>query len=273
VRGDRRWLAALLALAGCVSVILTGCGGGKTPKQPPPTTHQARPDSTSSHSNPADRPEPMPAQPSGPPIGRSDPLIQELRPGLREWTAMWRAALAGFEVDSLWADGRKHWSASWDSLPPRTTKHGGAIPWDDEITAEVFTVTSPGSAFDLGIDTYQAIVEDQGEVSVGGEPDSRSALYDRGRNRETVLVFSGTMGGQHWGRWFGPHRFALAGWSDASDFGQWKQGWISVYSGADSSIATYVTRVVPDTRFERYRAAWEKWVVSRYRALKPRPPS
>jgi hypothetical protein len=212
----------------------------------------------------------MPAQPSGLPVGRRDPLIEELRPGLREWAVMWRAAMPAFEVDSLWADGHKHWSASWNSVPPLTPERGGAMPWEDLITADIFTVSSPDSAFDLEIDTYQGITEDQGKISVGGEPDSRSALYDRRRNRETVLFFSGTPAGAHWGRWFGRRRFALAGWSDAPDSGHWKQGWLSIYSGADSSIASYVTRIVLDTTFERYRTAWEHWVEARYRALKPR---
>ena len=183
---------------------------------------------------------------------------------------MWRAAIPGFDLDSLWAEGRTPWKASWSQLPPRTSKHGGAIPWEDEITAEVFTITSPDSAFDLEIDTYQAITEYEGRVSVGGEPESRSALYDRRRNRETVLVFSGTMGAQEWGRWFGPRRFALAGWRDASDMGHWKQGWLAIYSGSDSSVTTYVTRVVPTEAFERYRASWQDWVAARYRVLKPR---
>jgi hypothetical protein len=222
------------------------------------------------YENPADRPEPMPAQPAGAPIGRRDSLMNELRPRLAEWVKMWHAAMPGFQVDSLWSGGRRPWKTAWQDLPP-PRENAPRMPWEDLITGEVFSVRSPDSSCDLDIDTYQAIVEDENGFSVGGEPDSRSVLYDRARNREAVLFFSGTPAGAHWGRWFDPRRFALAGWSDASDSGHWKQGWISVYSGADSSVTDYVTRIVPDTTFERYRAAWEHWVEARYRALKPQP--
>src|SRR5206468_11110350 len=104
------------------------------------------------------------------PIGRSDAVMNGLRPALHEWVAMWRRAIPGFEVDSLRSEGRSAWSISW--TPAFTPNRFTEVPWEDSLTAAVFTVQSPDGEFDLEIDDYQAITEDGGVFSVGGEPDS-----------------------------------------------------------------------------------------------------
>jgi hypothetical protein len=225
---------------------------------------------TREYDNPADRPEPKPPQPAGASIGRRDSLMNALRPELAEWVTMWRAAIPGFKVDSLYFVDRHPWKIVWEELPP-TDKHAPWYPWDDQISAQVLTITSRDSAFELWIDADQSIDEsDSGEIVIGGEPDSRSELIDRHGNRSVRIFDAGTGAGAHWGHWFGSRRVALAGWSNASDYGHWNQGWISIYSIPDSSITRYVTRIIPWDKFRLYSAEWEKWIAARYRTLKRR---
>jgi len=190
-------------------------------------------------------------------------MMNALRPGLVEWVRMWRAAIPGFRVDSLWVVDRRLWTPVWEQLPPS--------PWEDEISARVLTISPPDSAFDVWIDADQSIAEsNSGEITIGGEPDSRSELIDRRGNRSIGIFEAGTGAGAHWAHWFGPGRFALAGWSNASDYGHWNQGWISIYSIPDSSVTHYVTRIIPWEKFQLYSAEWEKWIAGRYRFFKRR---
>ena len=255
--------------AGLLAALLAACvaGCGRREKHESGAARDssaARVDSANAYVNPVEAPEPEPARPTGPPIGRSDLLINSIRPALAEWVAMWRAAIPGFAVDSLWRAKAERWSPSWAPVPASFSDENQTYPFEDEMSAKVFTITSPDSALDLQIDTYQMISE------LGAQPDSRSALYDRQKNRETEVAFSGTMGGQHWGRWLNTKRFVLGGWS-ASEYGHWMSGWLSVYSLSDSSVVRYVAHAVADTTFERYRGAWESWAHKRYLALRPRP--
>lgn len=119
----------------------------------------------------------------------------------------------------------------------------------------------------LYLDRYQAIVADGDSLEIGGEPDSRSALVERRTNRVAILKACGTACGSHWGAWLSPTTFALAGWQDADAYSQWKQGTLSLYSIPDSTVATYLTRIVPAKDYERYVEAWEGWLLERYRAL------
>jgi cytosine/uracil/thiamine/allantoin permease len=64
-----------------------------------------------------------------------------------------------------------------------------------------------------------------------------------------------------------PTRFALGGWRDADDFGQWKQGSLWIYSLTDSMMASYSTRIVSSVDYERYAAAWNAWLLRRYRTI------
>lgn len=265
-----RGLARAALAAALLAAFAAGCGRSARDQAGAARDSAAAPGPAGAYVNPADAPEPEPARPAGPPVGRHDALVNSMRPALAEWVAMWRAAIPGFEPDSLWKGESRAWKPAWDPVPAMSPGWASSYPFEDAPTAAVFTVTSPDSAYDLQINTYLVITDDAHGFSVSGEPDSRSALHDRRRARETVLEFSGTMGSQDWGRWLGPRRFVLAGTSDESPYGHWKSGWISVYSLEDSTVTSYTTRAVADTAFLRYHRAWEDWVHRRYLALKPR---
>src|SRR5882762_1033783 len=74
-----------------MTVLLASCG-----KHPAP---EARQDSSSEVA-----PTPPPEM-RGPPIGSSDSVINAIEPRLAPWVAMWRKAMPGFEVDSLYRVG------------------------------------------------------------------------------------------------------------------------------------------------------------------------
>jgi hypothetical protein len=190
-------------------------------------------------------------------------------PRLSTWVVMWGAAIPGFKTDSLWAGSRGQWL-------PGSLGEGEDIPEaresPDDVTFELLVFPSPGGDHVLYVDYYQAIVADGDTLEVGGEPDSRSALIDRRTNTVAILRSCGTVCGSHWGTWLSPATFALAGWQDADAYGQWKQGTLSIFSIPDSTIATYLTRVVSAKDYERYAGAWESWLLKRYRGLRSTRP-
>ena len=104
-------------------------------------------------------------------------------------------------------------------------------------------------------------------LEIGGEPDSKTVLIDLERRTLATIQICGTGGGAHWGVWLDRDRFALGQWREADDYGEWYQGQLFVYSIADSSVASYATRIVPAADYARYRGAWEAWVGTRYRAV------
>ena len=92
---------------------------------------------------------------------------------------------------------------------------------------------------------------------------------DQGRDDGRVF---GTSCWFDWGVWLSPASFALAGGQEADDFGQWIQGTLQIYSLSDSTVATYVTRIVSREEYGRYRQAWERWLRARYRSLRASRP-
>ena len=114
--------------------------------------------------------------------------------------------------------------------------------------------------------------EREGEIETGGEPDSAPLLLDLQFGTSNQFETCGTPCAFDWGTWLSPTSFALGGWQDADDYGQWKQGRLWIYSIPESTETSYVTRIISAEKFANYRAAWEAWVAARYRALKKSRP-
>jgi hypothetical protein len=262
VRTRPAWAALALGIA------LIGCGRQKQESQVAvrDTVSQAPP-----YVNPADEPHPAPPQPSGPQIGHSDPLMNAIAPEMAEWVTMWRAVLPGLKVDSLWGGKPRKWVPEGverlESIP------AGENEQDDEgdLTARVLGLPSPDGQRHLDIDVYQLIQRGEEGIEAGGEPESKSELFDRRNKTLSVLNFCGTSCGSHWGRWLSADRFVLGGWSDADEYSQWKQGDLTVYDLRDSTVTTYLTRIVSSSDYERYYAAWKQWLLKRERETRPRP--
>jgi hypothetical protein len=127
---------------------------------------------------------------------------------------------------------------------------------------------SPDGRFILDVDEYQAIEPMGDSIEVGGEPDSQCSLIDAKSKLEQILMQTGTGGGYQWGTWLDRDAFALAGWCDADDYGQWKQGQLWLFSLRDSTVTTYATRIVSADAYASYEAAWNGWLLKRYRAWK-----
>jgi hypothetical protein len=197
-------------------------------------------------------------EPTGPQIGKSDTLVNEVAPKLDEWVAMWRAAAPGFELDSLWVTGRRRWSV----IHRTTTDHPR-----DELTFKVLGLPSPDGRHILVPDVYQEVVAVGDSLEGGGEPESAPSLVDLSKKEESVFEMCGTSCGTLWGTWLSPTRFALGGWKDARDLGQRTSAVLGIYSLVDSTVTSYVTRSIPSTDYEKYRAAWERWLLARYRSL------
>jgi hypothetical protein len=178
---------------------------------------------------------------------------------------MWRSALPGFEADSMWATGQRRWKPVYVRKLERDIDDQSI---DGEIAFQVLGLPSPEGRYVLDVDWYQSIQPQGDTLEVGGEPDSQPTLIDRRTRLEAILEACGTSCGFHWGKWLSPTSFALGGWRDADDFGQWKQGSLSIYSLQDSSVVTYETRVVSADDYARYVGAWKAWLMTRYRDLR-----
>jgi len=207
-----------------------------------------------------------PAQPSGPQIGKTDALLNAAVPKLSTWMAMWAAALPGFEADSLWAGSRGRWLPGSGGVDEDYLHEAHESP--DDVTFKLLAFPSPGGHHLLYVDVYQAIMADGDTLEIGGEPDSRTVLINQRTNTVAIIRSCGTPCGSHWAAWLSPTSFALAGWQDADAYSEWKQGTLEIYSIPDSTVATYVTRVVPAKDYEQYVSAWESWLLKRYRALR-----
>jgi hypothetical protein len=262
--------SCLLEVAALVLAVL-GCGRKTTSMR----GHGSAADSTSASTgftNPAEVPHPCPAQPSGPQVGRSDPRLNAVSPRLAEWTAMWAQALPGFAPDSMWLVHRGRWNALARGKYQPMVIGKDADPGED-LAFELLGLRSPDRRYILDVDSYQVIEPSGDSLNVGGEPDSRCTLIDEPARLEFVLLECGTPCGYHWGTWLSNSSFAVGGWNDADDFGQWKQGGLSIYSIPDSSVTEYATRIVSAAAYARYEAAWGGWLLRRYRMLKhSRPP-
>ncbi len=214
--------------------------------------------------NPAEVQHPSPPQPKGLQIGRSDRLMNGWASQLGEWTAMWREALPGFMVDSTWGVRPQRWTPARRSVAGDLERRQAT-----DLTLQLLGIESPDGRYLLDVDAYQDVMVVGDSVEVGGEPDSQPVLIDRGANVEYPLQFCGTSCGFHWGRWLSPTQFALGGWQQADDYGQWMQGSLAIYSIRDSTMRAYETRIVPARAFARYQAAWRRWLLRRYRTLPP----
>ncbi len=205
-----------------------------------------------------------PAQPSGPQVGDRDSLLIMAAPVLADWAALWRTALPGFRVDSLWAVRRSRWTPEVVGELEPDYAHKDS---DADLAFELLGVLSPDGRYVLDIDNYQVIELNNGVLEAGGEPDSRSALIDKQSRTEATIATSGTGGGSHWGCWITPTTFALGGWREVDELGHWMQGSLSIVSIRDSTETTYVTRIVSASDYQRYVAGWNRWLMKRYRAL------
>jgi hypothetical protein len=137
-----------------------------------------------------------------------------------------------------------------------------------DATFEVLSADSPDGRYKLVFDGYQYIGEEDGEISIGGEPDSAPLLLDLRQGTSTRLAECGTVCGFHWGSWISPTRFILAGWHEIDPKRTRHQGTLRIYSIRDSAVTFYLTREVSSEEFSKYQAAWEAWVAERYHALK-----
>ncbi len=205
-------------------------------------------------------------QPTGALVGKNDPQINSAAPKLKPWVVLWQHAIPGFLPESLYLMGTApafrggHVQPLKNVYPPPAVNASAFL---------VFSARSPDGAYNLIFDRYQCIAEDGEELEIGGDPDSGPLLLDLRRGVSNQFETCGTPCGFDWGVWLSPTEFALAGWQDVKGTGPWKEGRLAIYSLEDSTSTTYVTRPIPPGTFAKYRATWEAWVASRYRALKP----
>jgi hypothetical protein len=203
------------------------------------------------------------------PVGTSDPQINEAAPHLEEWLQLWRAALPGFQPESLYA-------AEVSPLkrgPVQTLREFIPAEAGDAAAFEVLSVDSPDRRWKLVFDRYRSIEDEDGEVTVSGEPDSSPLLVDLRDSTVNQFAFCGTHCGFDWGVWIGPNRFVLAGWVELEAPETGYRGTIGVYSITDSTSFNYHTRTVSASTYSRYRSAWEVWVSSKYQAMRHRSPT
>jgi len=217
----------------------------------------------------ADVPHPPPLPPADPQLGKNDSLMNAVAPRISEWIAMWRTALPGFEADSMWRAGRERWL-------PTSTKPFERIPEHrdsgDDVSFEILGIRSPDGHYILDVDQGMLITPAGDSLDYGGEPESRTALLDLRAKTEAEVDFCGTMCGFHWGTWLSSKSFALAYWRDADNYSEWQQGWLTIYSLSDSTATSYQSRSVPTEDALRYRTAWARWILRRYRTLKATHP-
>jgi uncharacterized protein (DUF2249 family) len=141
-------------------------------------------------------------------------------------------------------------------------------PKESAAAFRILSARSPDGRYDLIFDRYQCVLEDGEEIEIGGDADSAPLLLDLKRGVANQFDFCGPSScAFQWGVWVSPTRFALAGTLlDERTMGT--RGRVQVYSIADSTVTTYVTRPVHSSRSTIYQSAWESWVRSSYRAMK-----
>lgn len=190
-----------------------------------------------------------------------------MAPVLSEWIGLWQAAIPGFRPESLYFGGRTGALRGGYVQPVKNV----FPPSKDQVaTFEVLSADSPDRRYKLVFDWYQHVGESEGEIDIGGEPDSAPLLLDLRDGVSNQFASCGTPCGFHWGAWVSPSRFVLGRWHELDPEGSRFRGSLDVYSIPDSTVVSYYTRPVTAGEFSRYKEAWERWVGSRYRALKRR---
>ena len=173
---------------------------------------------------------------------------------------MLQSAIRGFAVDSLIREGRTPAFGRAFVQPLKNVYPG---PPELEATFEVLSASSPNGRYKLIFDWYQAIDEDEGNVTIGGEPDSAPLLLDLRLAFSNQFESCGTDCAYHWGCWIDSTRFALAGLELVNSQGDFR-GFMGIYSLAESTEVRYVTRLIPKDGYGGYNAAWHEWVSGRY---------
>ena len=259
--------SAAAGLAAGLVLVTSGCERhqGKNESRHPSTAARAE----SGFVNPAVVLHPPPPQPSGPQVGHGDSLLNAAAPKLAAWVAMCRTILPGFKVDSTWSRGRGRWSPGRKDTLQRLPDH---LNDGSNIAFDILGLHSPDRRFILDVDAYMTCEPQGDSLEWGGEPESTPVLIDLRTKVATTVEFCGTPCWFDWGVWLSPASFALAGGQEADDFGQWIQGTLQIYSLSDSTVATYVTRIVSTEEYGRYRQAWERWLRARYRSLRASRP-
>lgn len=235
MRGRRRWRAVGVAIV--LGLLLMGAAGCRR----------------------------KPGAPSGTkPVGAADRRIREAAPALEEWVSLWQAAIPGFKPESLYFGGtagalRGYVQPLKNMYPPLA---------GNDVVFEILSAESPDRRYWLVFDWYQGISEEEGKIEIGGDADSAPLLLDRRDGVSNQFASCGTPCGFHWGAWLSPTRFVLGGWTELNPEGSRLRGTLDIYSIQDSTVASYVTKPLSREAYERYRNAWEGWVLERYRARK-----
>jgi hypothetical protein len=237
------WVAILLALA----IPLAGCARRETPK--PIGAGRRLPDILSYE---------------GVTVGTSDPLINAIAPKLNPWVVLWRHAMP-FAPDSLIRVGV---GPAFRTGTVQPLKDVYPPPKESAAAFRILSARSADGRYDLIFDRYQCVEESGDEIDIGGDADSAPLLLDLKRGISNQFDFCGPSScAFQWGVWVSPTRFVLAGTLlDERNMGT--RGRIQVYSTADSTVTTYVTRPVHSSKSAIYQAAWEAWVRSSYRSMK-----
>jgi hypothetical protein len=241
----------LVLVVALVFGVAAGCSGRHAGRESHATI--ATRDDSATAATPA-----VPAPPRGTQVGRSDTLLNRARPVLAEWTELWRDALPGFALDSLWREGTSPWHPAFDRR--EDPSFGRAL------ADRLLGVTSPDGRHVLVVDSYVEVWRDGDTLQFGREPDSQPTLADRRTHALAVVAFCGTSCGYDWGAWLSPDAFALGGSREVEGFDGWRQGDVAIYSLRDSSVTVWVTRAVPPARYELYDRAWYRWLLARDRA-------
>ena len=257
-------LAALVTLS-LAAPCLLGCN-----RKPMARASAGRADTTQAAQtpeNPAAVPHPCPPQPAGPQVGRGDPRLNAARAKLAKWSAMWSKSPPGFEPDSLWRVESRRWQPS-DVRPFEPLKPGTQVDPGEDLAYQLLGIRSLDGHYTLDVDYYQ-VVEPMGDsIVVGDDLDSRCSLIDEQKHVEVILLQTGSVAGYQWGTWLSKGAFAVGGWTEADDYGQWLQGQLWIYSIPDSTVSVYATRIVSADTYSSYEAAWHGWLLKRYRAWK-----
>lgn len=188
-------------------------------------------------------------------------LMRSMVPELSPWLAMWRAAIPGITAASLRSQGRV---AALRGGTFTTSAQFDSFTADEPATFAVLIAQSPGGRYKLIFDRYQSIREEDGEIEIGGEPDSAPVLIDEQLERAHTFEFCGTPCGYDWGCWLDSTRFALGGWAQVGDRSDSLTGVLGIYSLADSTETRHVTLAVSSDQYANYMEAWRGWVRARY---------
>jgi hypothetical protein len=142
-------------------------------------------------------------------------------------------------------------------------------PEEEQPVFNVLSARSSDNRYKLIFDWYQHIEEvGEDEIDIGGDADSGPLLLDFLSGTAKIFEVCGTPCKYDWGVWLSPKRFALVRADTEPRF----RATIAVYSLGDSTVNSYETQPVSSTAYASYRAAWESWVASRFRALKKKAP-